>query len=464
MTSINAIWKRALGSAVIWSWVFNGFRLASGLIVLPLLLRELPEAELGMYYVFLNLIAFVPIIDFGLSVSVGRHVSYAMGGATSLKAHGVGLATNSKAPNYSLLWQLLQACHRIYRILALLTLLLLGLFGTFNVGLNAADTAWPAHTWAAWALTLTAATFDMYLGWWNVFLRGMNQVVLAARLAVLGYGLQIAIASVLLLNGAGLLSVPIGSLTGNLLQRFLSRRACLKLLGDHPSNSPGEKGGSLLKVIWPNTWRVGLQFLSVYLGVRIPGLVFAGVYGAAAFAEYGVSLQVMTICSGMAMVWTVVKWPLVGQYRTQQDYARLQRLLQPRVWLQSLSFLVMALFVVLLGPQALSWIGSDKSLLPTFWLSLLALNAFLELQFSFWTTLLSTENRIPSLWPTVATNAFSLVLFAVLLFTTNLHLGALVLAPLLAGLLFNYWYWPFAGARNIRTSLGRFLFCKPRPD
>ena len=36
--------KRLTQSAVVWQWVLNGLRLASGLIVLPLVLRVLTKA------------------------------------------------------------------------------------------------------------------------------------------------------------------------------------------------------------------------------------------------------------------------------------------------------------------------------------------------------------------------------------------------------------------------------------
>ena len=92
---------------------------------------------------------------------------------------------------------------------------------------------------------------------------------------------------------------------------------------------------------------------------------------------------------------------------------------------------------------------------------LLLLTGFLETQLVFWTTLLSMENRIPSLWPMVATNLATLLLMLVLSKATPFGLGALVLAPLLTGSLFNYWFWAKAGAKSLQTSWWRFTFSKP---
>src|SRR5690606_5495201 len=153
----------------------------SGLLLLPLLALKLSKPDLGMYIVFLNLGALVPIIDFGFSVSIGRNISYAMGGAKELKPHGIS-ASKSNEPNFPLLWQLLNATRRLYRYLSLIAVIFLGSFGTVIVALRINETTVPALTWWAWAIALAAAIWEIYAGWWSTFLRSMNNVLLSARL------------------------------------------------------------------------------------------------------------------------------------------------------------------------------------------------------------------------------------------------------------------------------------------
>jgi O-antigen/teichoic acid export membrane protein len=461
MDSIQTGLRRLYNSSVVWSWVLNGFRLASGLLLLPLLLRLLPKEEFGMYYVFLNLIALVPIMDFGFSVSIGRYVSYAMGGATELKAMGLAAGGAGTTPNFTLLWRLLFTTRRLYRYLSLATLVVLGVAGTFTVGLRVNETASPQHAWLAWGITLLSAVLEIYAGWWNVFLRGMNQVLLSARIGVLAYALRLLLAAGLLLGGAGLLALPVAGLFTSLLQRQLARWHCLRRLGDVARPQTDKPGESLLRLLWPNSWRAGLQFLSSYLANNINALICLHAFGLAATGKFGLSLHVASAIQGMAMVWTAVKWPLVGQYRTRQDFPALRRMLWPRVWLQSVTYAAMAVAAVWVGPPLLRGLGSDKEILPAGWFALLLLNAFLEMNFSFWTTLLSTENRIPSLWPTVATNVASLLVVLLLLRFTTLGLGALVVAPLASASLFSYWFWAKEGARNLRTTWLRFTFLRP---
>ena len=75
---------------------------------------------------------------------------------------------------------------------------------------------------------------------------------------------------------------------------------------------------------------------------------------------------------------------------------------------------------------------------------------------------MATANNLAYLWPTVATNVLSLILSLLLVYFTRLGLGALVLGPLLAGVLFNFWYWPAYAARDIGTTLFHFLFFGPK--
>ena len=463
MSNVRHIVTRLLNSSVAWYWGFNGLRLASGIVLLPLLLRLLPENDLGMYYVFLSITAMGPVVDFGFSQAIGRFVSYAMGGATELKAFGVatGEPRNNAGPNYRLIWELLHTTRTLYRYLCLAALVLLGVWGSYLVGLKVHESASPAVTWWAWAITLLGLTFEIYAGWWNSFLLCMNRVTTSARIGVLAYGVRLLISCVLLVMGCGLLSVPIASFAGSLLNRGLCRRRCLRLLGPPPA-AQALSARSLLGILWPNSWRLGVHLLGGYLRSGANTAICVAAFGLAATAEYGLSIQVMQIATAMAAVWTFVKWPLVGQLRARQDFEALRRVLWRPYWLQTLTFLALGLVTILWGPTFLRLIGSNKMLLTTNWMVMIGVAAFLEMQFTFWATVITTENRLPYLWPTLATNVCSLLLSLVLVYVAGLGVGGLILGPLLTGIVFNYWFWPLEGAKGIKTGLLQFLFAPGR--
>jgi O-antigen/teichoic acid export membrane protein len=453
--------KRLNNSAVVWSWIFNGIRLVSGIVLLPLVLHELSTADLGMYYVLLSLVALAPLIDFGFAPTIGRFIGYAMGGAKTLQAQGVFKSAESPAaPNYALLWQLLLTTRRLYRYIALGVFIIMGIWGTYVVELRIAETTSQLITRLAWGTTLVATALDIYWYWWNTFLMGMNEVRSAARISLLATLVRLVVAGALLLSGAGLLSVPIGSLVGSALSRSLARLKCLALLKDQPCPEQIDIKEHL-RILWPNSWRLGTQFMSGYLTINANTAICLYAFGLAANARYGLSMQLMNIAVDMAAVWTATKWPKITQFQARHENHSIQRVLWPRFWLQNITFLILAGGVIFCGPALLRWMGSGKEMLPATWLHVLPLYSFLNMQFVMWGTLIATGNRLSYLWPTVATNVLSLLLTLALVHFTTLGLGALVLGPLLAGVIFNYWYWPLFAARGIGTTLFHFVFLGP---
>src|SRR5262249_31432997 len=163
---INRLLRRLSRSAVVWSWGTNFLRLASGVLVLPLLIRFLDVTDLGFYYVVLPLLGIVPMLDLGLASSVERSVSYAMRGARELKARGIqaeGLQAGQ--PNSDLLWKIVHATRAYYNVLALVVFVMLGIVGSAIVAFAAKSTAHPATAWLAWSIALVNATLEIYAGW-----------------------------------------------------------------------------------------------------------------------------------------------------------------------------------------------------------------------------------------------------------------------------------------------------------
>lgn len=443
---------------MLWSWLFSGLRLASGLLLLPLLLTSLSKADLGLYYVFLNLGTLAYLADFGFSLSVERGVSYALGGAASLSAMGVARGGTGGEPNEALLRTVLRATQRLYRGITVGAALLLGVGGSVVVGLGVREASSPGLAWAAWGVHLVATSLEIYSYYWIAVLRGLNRVTTSARWLVAAYGLKLAVSAVLLVAGAGLLAVPVAGLLAGIVLRAGARRAVRARVPDMGIPGTGEVRRTLA-ALWPNSWRLGAQGAAVFATTSSFALICMAVprLGPEVYAEYGLSVQVMHIALGMAAVWTSVKWPIVAQWRARDDRAAIRALLAPRFRLQVATFVMLAGLAVGLGPWVLEQLGTDKHFLPPPWLLLLAVNALGELNFTFWTTLISTENRIPSAGPLVATHAVGLVAVVTLVWGAGWGVEAFVLVPLLLGGAFNYWWWARVGARTLDATFPRFV-------
>ncbi|MBL9138753.1 MAG: hypothetical protein JNK85_22980 [Verrucomicrobiales bacterium] len=467
--TIRNLVTRLQGSALIWSWLFNGLRLASGLVVLPLLLHQLSRTELGVYYLLLNLGTIAFLADFGFSLSVERSVAYAMGGATSLKATGMAVSS-SEEPNRAMLREVVRSARQLYRGLSVAAAVVLAVGGSYLVSKAVGDlpsiaaSSFVPSALVAWVLQWTATSLEIYSFYWVAVLRGLNRVTISAQWLSLAYGLKLAVSVGLLLAGAGLLAVPLAGLLAGVVLRWGARRQVRRILPDLGASEPGEVR-RVVAALWPNSWRLGLQLASAYAITYGLAWVCMSVdrLGTAIYAEYSLSLQVMNIAVGVAGVWTSTQWPLVAQLRTRDDRAGIRRVLAPRFRWQVATFVFLAAMAIAVGPVLLEWKGSDKRMLSALWLVVLACNALGEVNFSFWTTLISTENRIPSVGPLVVTQVLVLVSVGFLVLGFGWGVEAFVVMPLILGALFNYWWWARQGSRILRTTFWRFLFGKAAP-
>ena len=459
---------RVWNTALFWTWIVNGLRLGSSVVVLPILLRVLSEADLSMYWQFMFLAGFGYSLDAMFSTTIVRHVSYAMRGVSDIQSLGLGENTTvADQPNYVLLGQLFSATKLLYRSICLVILALQGIGGTLLIYRLGTQTSNPTITWTAWTITVFGSCLELYTGYWLVFLRGVNQIVLSTRLMSLMYGAKLLLSIILLVCNMGLLAVPIATLITGVVQRLIARRF-INAAVPAEFRKDSSRNRDLVARIWPTSWRMGIVGLSMNLMMVAFGSIITASFGkdgAALAYRYQFSQQIMmNICLGMSAVWTSVKWPLVMQLRVANDLATLRSVLWPRVWLQNFTLLTLCALAISIGPPILHIIAPSKHILPRFWLTLLAVQAVFDLQYTFWTTLLTSENRIPSTWAAMITNLSSIAVAYTLVKTTDLGLGAFVVAPLLCGLTFNYWYWARVGARAIGASWFGYMFHKPRPQ
>ena len=100
---------------IIWGYVAQIFSMATGIIILPLILRLLTEAEIGFYYVVSTIGSLITLFDFGFSSQFGRNIAYIFSGSERVEKEGiVEISENSKV-NYHLLAVMLAAAKRTYR-------------------------------------------------------------------------------------------------------------------------------------------------------------------------------------------------------------------------------------------------------------------------------------------------------------------------------------------------------------
>lgn len=455
-----ALIDRARQTAVGWMLINNALRLGTGIVLLALVSSRFSNTELIVYTTLWQLYTFVVIIDATIGANMVRFFGYAMGGATHLKKTGADFSQNIEGPNYALVNSLMRASKKIYGAFGIVLFILLLVMGASTHWSDLQNSDHAPVIWGAIALTAVAGGLEVYFGWWLATLNGINQVVISSRLATWAQGAKLLIAAALLVGGFGLLAVPIASLISGVALRLFARREVLRILPETCWQENDHNISELIRSIAPMCKKIGAVlagrnlyiFFIFYISQNSPMQI-----DDRETAQFRISFMLLTFVASISGTWIQVKWPLINRLRSENRFEEMRRQLFPRFWAGVLTMATGAIFVIAFFELGLGAMIFGKSVLPFALIAPLAINFLLETVFSFWTTLLTTDNRVPSLWPTLAHYliisgvAFGLVNYG------NLGVEALVWTPLIVGCLFNYWYWGFAGSRYLKTDLLRFL-------
>ena len=114
--------QRLLQSRLVWALLSNGLRVGGYVLILPIALKTIPEAEMEIWWLFVAVQALVIQADFGIGPSISRGLAYLLTGATSLQP---GAAQPDAVADPDRIAGFLQACHRVYRWVLLAAFLIL---------------------------------------------------------------------------------------------------------------------------------------------------------------------------------------------------------------------------------------------------------------------------------------------------------------------------------------------------
>lgn len=454
--------KHTIGKVdVYWGLLAQGLTIASGLLLLPIILRYLPSEEVGLWFVFMSLAGMAQLLELGFQPTIARNVSYIYAGAQKLDAYGcVPNSVEHPAINIKLLQQLFWTARSIYLGVALVAMLVLGIIGSVYVATLLTPTMQVLQIMTIWLVFALSYVINFYYGYFNGFLQGRGDVTAANKIVVVSRVVSVVVASLLLVFGFGLAGIAVASLISSLMGRFLASRFFWHGTGAEITALIKDKNAvvdSLMPIIWPNASKFGWVGLGGFLITRANILIASSFLGLKEVASYGLTFQILLTISGVAGVILSLHMPRLSgdQIRGMQD-----RILQSfgkslaSAWL---IFIICAALLILFGDEMLALIGSRTHLLSTNLMLVFAVVMFLEMNHSLCATYLTTYNEIPFVRAALM-SGFSIVLVSISLVTV-LHFGVwgLVLSQGIVQLAYNNWKWPIAAAQKMGHSFAYII-------
>ncbi len=431
---------------VIWNFASTFMRIASGLIVLPAVLRLLTSEDYALWTVFTVVGSVVTLMDFGFSNSFMRNITYIYSGAKALKAKGFDSIEKNETIDYGLLKSVIKSMRRFYGIVALVFLIVFTIASPFY--LKSLLVNYPFDTdvvWVAWYLFGFLTAYSLYTYYYGPVLMGRGMIKSYHQNVVIGQTIRITIIMLLLFLDFGLIALVIGQFLGDITSRTL----CYYRFYDSETKtkirtSESEvKVSETMKIMAPNAIKIGITTLGGFLNSKATILIASTYLSFQDIGSYGVTKLMVDIIGSIGALWFTTYYPKVTSHRISGQLDHLKRMYLKGKIILIIVFIVCGVGLITLGPTLVGFMKSNTPLLPIQLLVVALIVAFLESNHANAAQLLLTKNEVPFVKASILSGISTVVLLYLGLKFTKLGVWTLYLAPGIVQGFYQNWKWPY---------------------
>jgi O-antigen/teichoic acid export membrane protein len=440
---------------VAWNFAATFMRIASGLIVLPLVLRLLPSQEVGLWNIFLTIGSIAALLDFGFSNSFARNITYIFSGVKVLKAEGyVAVDQKDTTIDYGLLKSVVTAMRRYYGILAGVFLLLFIIASPFYLTSILQKYVGNVHeVWIAWFTFGLLVAYQLYTYYYGALLMGRGYVKKSLQIIVVAQSARIIITAVFLLYGLGLISLVIGMFISDILNRTLSYLVFYdKEIKQRMKASTIIPVGEIMKIMTPNALKIGLTSIGGFFINKAVILIAPLYLSLSDIGSYGTTKQIIDLIASIGGIWFSTYYPKTTLYRVNNELEGVKRLYIKGKISLIVAFIVCGIGLILVGPPILTLIHSKTHLLSSTMIFVFLIVAFLEANHVMSAGLLLTKNEVPFVKASLLSGVGVLVLLYSGLYFTKIGIWCMILAPGIAQVVYQNWKWPLLVIQELKLT------------
>ncbi|WP_139740657.1 O-unit flippase-like protein [Aeromonas veronii] len=440
-----------LKNDVLWGYLSQFFNMASSLLLLPFILHFLNTEDIGLWYVFVSIVSFIQLLEFGFLPTISRYISYVFSGAQNIELNKVPNYNENGAVNIYLLSGIIASAKKIYGVISVLALIIVVFCGSAYLWTleYSGDKLYLLLSWFVYGV---ATTVIFYFGYFNCILKGrgdqtkMNQSIVLSKLS------SIFVTIPLLYLDVGILSIAIGVLVSAIVDRVLVGFFVFDKSQHQTLEAFNVKSEiDYTKVIWGNAKLMGLVQLGNFLTVRSSVLIVSSVIGLDAAATYGFTLQITSVAVIISSMYFGLQLPLMNSAQIRNDQQSIRIAFKCSIGIAWVLFFLYAVFVSTFGVYIVDVLFDTATLLPRPMLIIFSMAAFLEMNHSLCTAYLTTRNQIIFMKPMLITGVF--IFISSLAFGYIFGLWGVILSQFVLQLIYNNWKWPLLAFRELGLSI-----------
>lgn len=446
---------------IIWGYVAQIFSMATGIIILPLILRLLTEAEIGFYYVISTIGSLITLFDFGFSSQFGRNIAYIFSGSKRVEKEGIVEISENSEINYHLLAVMLEAAKKTYRYISVVAFVISLTLGSFYIYHVTDGFTTINNVVIIWGLYSLFIFLNLYYTYYDSFLQGSGKVTESRKSNIFGKCAYLIIAFILLMLRTGLIGVMVANIISVFIQRIIAKsyffKNELKQKLKSETVTKQEKKDVFSK-IWFNAKKQGLVSLAGIVNGKL-GIFIAGVYlSLKEMGSYGLLLQFGGLITSICNTTLNTYYPRLCSLRVQNKKKDVYDSFCKIMGFSYFLYILGSLFLLFCIPNILVLIGSNAVLPATkIVVAYLIVNIF-DVTAGAAISLVSIDNKIPFMKASLISSAAIIVLTIIGFQFFHIKLFGLILIPGVVQLSYNYWKWPKEIFKNYNSNIFKYIF------
>jgi O-antigen/teichoic acid export membrane protein len=436
---------------VLWNYAATFLQIGAQALLLPFILRTLPQETIGIWTIFSTIIALVNLLDFGFNSSFTRNVAYVFSGAKILKATGFDIVEENTEIDYGLLKNLITAMRMFYFRMAAIFLVVLASIGTYYI-YTVLKTYTGSHTevYIAWTILCGINTYSFYSRYYDSLLQGKGLIKRSKQIDIIGQSMYLLAAIVLITVDLGLIAIVSAQALSIIIRRILSHLTFYTAEITHKLQIICKQSQKkIFRAIYPNAVKVGLTSIGGFLVNRSAIIVGSLYLPLDTIASYGITVQLVGIIAGISRVYFSTYQPKIMQYRIQDNLSAIKRIYLQSCLILLFAFIFCGSILVVFGDLVLNLIGSKTCLLHKSYIIVMLLIALLESNHGNAATLLLTKNEVPFFKAGIISGSITLLMLFILLGYVNWGIWGMILSPGIVQGCYQNWKWPKTAMKEL---------------
>lgn len=389
--------KRLFNSPTLNTWFSLGVQSLNLFLVTPMLLTIFNSQEIAVWYLFLMVISFQNLLDFGFGSTFSRFISYS-------RSENFGLVPKDKKEilvynkttiiEFTLLSRVIGLMTFIYKYLLIIFLFILLIFSFFLYRpINLLNQ--PAEGWYAWVFILTVTLYSFWGEIYVSFLIGLNNVSQYYRITGIFSSLSNLFSMLILIFIPSLLNLVIINQSTKIIRILTVSYICKnKYAGIYKKVKKNKFDKELFAHIWPSSWRSAIGRISSYSLIQLSGLFYAQVGSSQDIANYLFSIKIFEKIRTFSQAPFYSKIPKLAKLysdnklKEQLEYARKGMIISYWVY-------IFPIFIVIyFGNDILGLISANAKFVSLKLLSIFSIAFLFERFGAMHIQLISTTNKI----------------------------------------------------------------------